>query len=279
MWHRIKSWWNENVLDQPYEPGTILHHYRVEVVLGMGSYGIAYKAKHLPTNQSIVLKQVRPSLRRSPKGTAMQQYEQRVLATLNHPQMPRWLESFCYRNDSFLVMSYFEGPTLEELLFDHQVQWDERSAALLMRQLGELILCLHQNGIIHRDVRIPNVIWQDGRPCLIDFGLARFLGDPPTYSGTELSAYPEEKRLKRLVEPASDLYALGHFFLFLLYSRYVPQPGQAERSWEDELPLPPLLHSMLRRLLQMEPPYGCVQEWLNDLNRFIEKTKSSSTAG
>jgi serine/threonine-protein kinase len=279
MWRKIMAWWNRTVRDQPYQPGTILHTYQVETVLGMGSYGIAYKAIHLPTGQPCVLKQVRPSLRRSPKGCAMQQYEQRVLAALDHPQMPRWLESFRHGDDSFLVMSYMEGATLEELLFEQQVRMDERSAALLMKQIGELVLYLHRLGIIHRDVRIPNVIWHDGRPCLIDFGLARFIGDPPTYSGQELDAYPEEKKLKRQVEPASDLYALGHFFLFLLYSGYVAVPGQEERSWEEELELSPPIHGMLRRLLQLDSPYASVQEWLDELDRYIQTTKSSPTTG
>lgn len=279
MWQRVKTWWRQTVWDKPYQPGTVLHSYKIESILGMGSYGIAYKAVHQPTGQLCVLKQVRPSLRATPKGEAMQQYEQRILAALCHPQMPSLVETFRYRSDSFLVMSFIEGPTLEEMLFDQQMNINERTAAMLMKQVGELVAYLHDLGIIHRDVRIPNVIWNDGLPYLLDFGLARFVGDPPTYSGTELDAYPEEKKLKRQVEPASDLYALGHFFLFLLYSNYVPSPGQPERSWEEELALTPAIRSMLRRLLQIDPPYLNVSEWLDDLENYIQTTKSRPTTG
>ncbi|MFY0544308.1 serine/threonine protein kinase [Brevibacillus sp. H7] len=279
MWQNIKTWWRRAVLDKPYKPGKILHDYSLQAVLGMGSYGIAYKAVHQPTGQLCVLKQVRPSLRRTPKGEVLQQYEQKVLAALNHPRMPRWRETFRYRNDSFLVMSYIEGPTLEELLFDRQMSIEEAEAASLIKQVGELVVYLHERKIIHRDVRIPNVIWNDGQPHLIDFGLARFIGDSPTYSGKEIAYYPEEKQLKRQVEPASDLYALGHFFLFLLYSGYVAEPDQPERSWEEELTLTPAIRQMLRRLLQIDTPYNRAQEWLDELNRYIETTKSSSPAG
>ncbi|UYZ11492.1 protein kinase [Brevibacillus sp. WF146] len=212
MWKQLCAWWNRAVRDRPYKPGALVGGYRIEEVLGMGSYGIAYRAVHIPSGRVVVLKQVKPSLRRSPKGEAMQHYEQRVLAALSHPQMPRWLESFRHRNDSFLVMTYIAGPTLEDLLF-------EEGAAL-----GEL----------------------------------------------------EAARLIRQVEPASDLYALGHFFLFLLYSGYEADENQPERSWEEELLLSPEIRGMIRRLLQIDPAYGSVEEWLADLNAYLNAKKEQS---
>lgn len=276
MWKQLCAWWNRAVRDRPYKPGALVGGYRIEEVLGMGSYGIAYRAVHIPSGRVVVLKQVKPSLRRSPKGEAMQHYEQRVLAALSHPQMPRWLESFRHRNDSFLVMTYIAGPTLEDLLFEEWAALGELEAARLMRQVGELVAYLHERNVIHRDVRIPNVIWQEGRPHLIDFGLARFRGDPPTYIAHDLSDYPEEKQLKRQVEPASDLYALGHFFLFLLYSGYEADENQPERSWEEELSLSPEIRGMIRRLLQIDPAYGSVEEWLADLDAYLNAKKEQS---
>lgn len=269
MWNSIISWWNKTIRDRPYRPGRTVGTYRIKAVLGMGSYGIAYLANHVDTEEQVVLKQVKPSLRHTAKGIAMQAYEQKVLASLSHPQFPRWLESFTDKGDAFLVMSFIEGPTLEEVLFDHSLQIDELASARLMRQIGELVAHLHDRGVIHRDVRIPNVIWHQDRPYLIDFGLARFLGDEPTYTAKDLSLYPSEKQLKREVAPSSDLYALGHFFLFLLYSGYVPQEGEPERSWEEELSLSPDVHRMIRRLLQLDHPYESVHDWLTDLDAYL----------
>ncbi|EMT54034.1 MULTISPECIES: protein kinase [Brevibacillus] len=278
MWKRLVAWWNETVRDKPYPIGTRIGKYTVDRVLGMGSYGIAYLACDEVTSELIVLKQVKPSLRHSPKGEAMQAYEQRILQALCHPQMPRFMERFHFRGDSFLAMSYIEGPTLEELLFDEQAVLGEYEAARFMLRVGELVSYLHKQGIIHRDVRIPNVIWQKGTPYLIDFGLARFYGDSPTYIADDMSSYPEEKQLKRRVEPASDLYALGHFFLFLLYTGYTPPENQPERSWEEELTLQPEVSSMIRRLLHIDQGYADVDEWLHELKAFIrnQKMKKSS---
>lgn len=270
MWDRIISWWNQTVRDRPYRPGSMVGPYQLTAVLGMGSYGIAYLANHSATGDRVVVKQVKPSLRHTPKGIAMQQYEQKVLAALSHPQIPRWLDSFTYRRDSFLVMTFMEGPTLEEALFDRSVIVDELASARLMRQIGELVAHLHERGLIHRDVRIPNVIWQNDLPYLIDFGLARFVGDKPTYAAQDMSAYPSEKQLKRKVAPSSDLYALGHFFLFLLYSGYAADEDTPERSWEEELSLSPEIHRMIRRLLRVDPAYDSVQQWLADLDSYLD---------
>ncbi|NRR22762.1 protein kinase [Brevibacillus sp. MS2.2] len=269
MWTRMKSWWNETVRDKPYQPGHLTGQYEITKVLGMGSYGIAYLATHTPTGNQVVLKQVKPSLRHTPKGEAMQAYEKKVLMSLSHPQIPRCLDSFTYRQDSFMVMTYIAGPTLEDMLFDQNIVADEQKCAEWIRQIGELVAYLHEQNVIHRDVRIPNVIWKEDKPYLIDFGLARFVGDRPTYIADTLSAYPSEKQLKREVAPSSDLYALGHFFLFLLYSGYEEEPDAPEKSWEEELSLSPSIHMMIRRLLQMDAPYESVHDWLRELDRYL----------
>lgn len=279
MWNKLMNWWNDHVRDRPYSPGRRIHQYRISNVLGMGSYGIAYLAADLTNRTQVVLKQVKPSLRRSPKGEAMQAYEKKVLATLSHPRIPRYVDSFTYRGDSFLCMTFIEGPTLEEALFEQLVILDERSAARLMQQIGEIVAHLHDHGIIHRDVRIPNVIWHDDAPYLIDFGLARFVGDSPTYTADALSDYPSEKQLKRAVAPTSDLYALGHFFLFLLYSGYDADDHAPERSWEEELNLSEDVHRIIRRLLQIDAPYENVRQLLSDLERYLNRDEGASVAG
>ena len=271
MWKRLRAWWNREVRDRPYRPGSLVDHYLVEKVLGVGSYGIAYLARQCGDQERVVLKQVRPSLRHSPKGEAMQAYERNVLRMLSHPQIPRCLDFFSHRGDSFLVLSYIEGPTLEDLLFEQNILIDEYTAAGCMRKLGEVIAYLHDHGVIHRDVRIPNVIWRENQPYLIDFGLARLLGDSPAYTVEDVTMYPPEKQLKREVAPTSDLYALGHFFLFLLYSSFTPREGEAERSWEEELTLSPAIRKMIRSLLQIDPAYPSVRHWLADLDAYLAR--------
>jgi serine/threonine protein kinase len=277
IWKKIIQWFHRIWTDRPYPTGTRLGEYRITSVLGLGSYGIAYLAVHEPTKETYVIKQVKPSLRHQPKGNAMQEYEMKILQALDHPLIPKAVERLQIGDHSFLVMTYISGMTMEDFLFEQHGTFTEKEAVTFVREAANIVRYLHHHGVIHRDVRIPNVIVRDGKPFLIDFGLARFLGDKATYESDSLDSYPLEKQLKRKVEPASDLYALGHFLLFLLYSTYTPQPGQPERSWEEELTLSSEVRTMLRRLLQIEEPYPDVDQFLLAIDDYLRKTKSSST--
>ncbi|WP_139488791.1 serine/threonine protein kinase [Brevibacillus dissolubilis] len=268
MWARLRAWYHSVWTDRPLQVGQHVHGYRIDTILGVGSYGIAYLATKISSGERVVLKQVKPSRAHDAKGLPMQQYEMNVLLSLHHPRIPRVLDHFVWEDHSFMAMSYIQGQTVEDYLFEQGGTFTEVDAVRLVRKIAIIVQELHQQGIIHRDVRIPNVILQDGEPYLIDFGLARFLGDPPTYIADNLDDYPEEKQLKRQVHVESDLYALGHFLLFLLYSTYEPT-GEAEKSWEEELTLTPEIRGMLHRLLQIGQAYESVGGFLQDMDAYL----------
>lgn len=262
MWQKGKAWLERIWINRPHKIGTVIQTYRIEEILGIGSYGIAYKAVHLPSATTYVMKQVKPSLRDTPKGQLLQVYEARVLHALDHPAFPKLIERFTDKQNHYLVMSHMPGITFEQLLFERQHGFGEREAVAIVKRIAELVMILHQHHIIHRDVRIPNVLLDGEKLSIIDFGLARFIGDAPTYTNVSIDSYPEEKQLKRAISPTSDLYALGHFLLFLLYSTYESKEGEPERSWEEELSLSPALVGIIRRLLQADHPYASVAEFL-----------------
>jgi serine/threonine-protein kinase len=128
-------------------------------------------------------------------------------------------------------------------------------------ELLAIVENFHKKGIIHRDLRIPNIIEQNGELHIIDFGLACFLTDPEDLGPDE---HPEKIRM-RAVTLKSDLFALGHFALFLLYSSYEPQ-SKKERGWEEELDISLSLKIVLRKMLQLDNPY----ESVNEIRRALE---------
>ncbi|AMA74734.1 hypothetical protein ACH33_12090 [Aneurinibacillus sp. XH2] len=265
---RIKEWW----LDRPHPSGAVIKgNYEIIHVLGMGSYGISYLVFDHKAKEKRVLKQMRPSRLNSPKGKTLYEYEINMLAALRHPRMPRLFDSFEENGQLYYVMNYIQGKTLEDLLFEENRKFGEREAWEIILELLALIKHLHERRIIHRDVRIPNVIWNDDGIYLLDFGLARYLDDSPSYLETTNDHYWPEKRLKREVHPRSDIYALGHFMLFMLYSTYEAKAGEAERIWEEELTLTPATVRILRRMLQLDTPYATTAELERDIQDFLEQ--------
>lgn len=227
----------------------------------MGSYGIAYMASDLQTGRSVVVKQGRT--KRNVSGVVFQR-EAAILRRLQHPQIPKLYDMFVEKGIPHLVMEYIEGETVETLIFDKGYTYTEHQSFCLLRDVLEVVACIHAKGVVHRDLRIPNILLCDGAVFIIDFGLARFFGEPIPH----LETYVLEKRLRRETNAKSDFYALGHFILFLLYSSYEPVTEE-ERSWEEELSLSAEARRILRKMLQIDRPYDNIADLINDVDQLI----------
>lgn len=142
--------------------------------------------------------------------------------------------------------------------------FSEKEALCFVRRLMEILSYVHEQGFAHLDIRIPNVILDADQIHLIDFGLACRLGEP-----TRIELRQDDKTtLGKTVEAPSDLYAVGHFILFMLYSGYDSHAFDSELNagWEDELSVSPMTKQMLRKLLQIDPPYTDTQHFVHDLD-------------
>ncbi|ASS85960.1 serine/threonine protein kinase [Geobacillus lituanicus] len=258
--HPFVSRW----VDRPHRGGKVLlGRYEIIEELGMGSYGIAYKGRDLHTKRFVVVKQARRT--KGEDGRRLLQREADLLARLRHPQIPRLYDRFVERGQPHLVMEYIEGETVEDLIFKRGVTYTEQAAFQLLRDVLMVVCHLHTLGIVHRDLRIPNIIWRNGTVFVIDFGLACRSGEPVDFRDDD----PLEKRLRREPHPRSDFYALGHFTLFLLYSSYEPTSDE-EKSWEEELALSPHACRILRRMLQLERPYETADQLMIDISRLLD---------
>jgi serine/threonine protein kinase, bacterial len=255
----------EHFLERPYQVGKIINHrYRIKNCLGMGSYGITYVAWDIVTNQYVVLKQMRKTKRN--KGTLSFQREAQILKMLKHPRIPKLYDSFMIKDIPHLVMELISGKTVEDLIFKEGKTFTERESFELLIDILAIVQYMHQNGIVHRDLRIPNIILNEGNAYVIDFGLARFLTESERMNNDDVI----EKKLRREISVKSDFYALGHFMLFLLYSTYEPTVKE-ERSWEEELSLSMEARYILRKMLQIDTPYEDIHELSADIHRLLQR--------
>lgn len=110
----------------------------------------------------------------------------------------------------------YAGGNFEDHIFlDGQV-YDEREVFEILYEVLGIVSYFHSKGIIHRDLRIPNILMKENQISIIDFGLAKLKGEGDERAIT----YEGEQALMREVHFRSDFYALGHFVLFLLYASY-----------------------------------------------------------
>jgi serine/threonine-protein kinase len=233
--------------------------YRILELLGEGSFGITYLVVDMQNDQRYVLKQNRPS--KGERAVRMLHAEFATMTSIQHEYMPTAERLFEWRKRHFLLMKYIEGATLEKQIFTEAKTFKTFEVVTIALQILDIISEVHRYGYVHLDVRLPNLMLHNNRVYLIDYGLARRIGDHP-----EEEPYQSGKLAYRhLAEPQSDLYALAHVMLFMLYTTF--SDDQASSNWEDELSLPTELHIILRRLLKLDQPYDSALEVIKALQR------------
>lgn len=207
--------------------------YKICGLIGQGRYGACFKAE-APDGSAVVLKRFHNHMRK--KNAEKNHFEAVVLSALNHPSIPNLLGVINAGRDYFFILEYMKGKPIEQMLFQDNHQFTPGEIYGIGRQLTELISYLHTKEIVHRDIRISNVLYDNGRIALVDFGLARF---------STQKEYPLD----------SDFSYLGDFLLYLIYSSY---SGSFSKKcpWYDELSLPGKQILFLKRLLGLEMPYS-----------------------
>lgn len=260
----IRAW-----RDYPVQSGQLIgERYEVAELLGMGSYGLSYRCIDRLDGKEVALKQAKPS-RRQLAGLLLRR-ERDALLAMEHPSIPRCKDFFTYRKRDWMAADYVRGRTLEDLIFEEGRVFDEADCLRWALELLDLIGYVHARGYVHLDIRIPNVMMDEQGIHLIDFGLARRIGEDEVKAPD--GSFIEGRMPARIY---SDLEDAGHLLLYMLYSGYAP-PDEGvsaigkntslesaesdERSWEDELELSAPTQGLLRRLLRLDPSFADTDE-------------------
>ncbi|HZU96320.1 MAG TPA: serine/threonine-protein kinase [Planctomycetota bacterium] len=188
-----------------------LGSYDVEAELGRGAFGRVWRARHRPTGALRALKVVDGI---PDQGTfARFQREAEVLARVGGEGVVPVHEAGVEQGRHFFVMGLMPGGSLRTRLRDRgRFEW--REAAGVVLALARALARCHAAGIVHRDVKPENVLFDDeDRPRLADFGLVRdlhatTLTESGVVVGTPTYMAPEQLDGAR-VDARADVYALG----------------------------------------------------------------------
>lgn len=196
------------------QPGSRLGggRYVVRGVLGEGAQGTTYDALDEREGRSVAIKRFDVRGAKSWKDVELAEREARVLATIDHPLVPRYFEHFEENESLYLVMEKIEGETLEAMR--------KRTGSIPEQEVRRFLTCadralsyLHgrSSPIVHRDVKPRNVVRrQDGSYVFVDFGTVSELmvrRGASTVVGT--IGYMAPEQLQGRAMPASDVYAVG----------------------------------------------------------------------
>ncbi|HEY6078447.1 MAG TPA: serine/threonine-protein kinase [Polyangiaceae bacterium] len=193
--------------------------YGVVGVLGSGSQGETLAAVDKRVGRLVAIKRFTIRGAKSWKDVELAEREANVLASLSHPNLPRYIEHFEENGALYLVMEKVEGESLAKRR-KRGAALDQQQVLRFLRETGECLRYLHGHAppIVHRDIKPGNVILRpDGSYCLVDFGSVRDRLKPEggsTVVGTFGFMAPEQ--FQGRAAPASDVYATAATALCLL---------------------------------------------------------------
>lgn len=220
--------------------GQVIGGWHLQEMLGSGGMGDVWLATRdvEGARQKVAVKIIRAAIL-TPDAMRRFRNECRLLAGLDHPGIARLIDGgVTDEGVPWLVVEYVEGRPLDAWCDEHAV--DVRGRVKLLMQVCEAVRHLHRHSVLHRDLKPANVLVDaDGRPRLIDFGIARALDladddAEQTLTGMERMtpayASPEQLRGDPL-SLASDVYALG-VMAYRLLTGELPHAGR--KRWELE---------------------------------------------
>ena len=225
------------------------------------------------------------------------QLEKEILQRITCKNVPRFIESFSYDEVNCIVQEYIPGWPLSYLI-DTGYYFSEKEVKDILRQLLAILKELHcplakENAVVHRDIRLSNLLLYNGKLYLVDFGLARFL-DPRQFpfcpnstdnspAGSNLSSLKEDThynrgkffeqkipghetyRLMRTeISPRSDLFGVGIVGVDL-FTNLVEDESQFELPWDKVLTMSESFMFFLKKLLSRKKGFKTAEEALNYL--------------
>lgn len=213
------------------QPGYCLaNKYEVTKVLGEGGFGATFLVKSLMTAVPVIyvakLQKLGDDHDHNLDLLERFKKEAQVLQKLgvSHGQIPSLIDFFDFEGNFYLIQEFIQGNSLKDqllaLLKEGYVMADKKAIELMLSLL-EVLETVHQQNIIHRDIKPDNIILRqgDGKPVLIDFGIIKDvevsgLGKTGTVIGTPGYCPIEQQMGKTFFQ--SDLYAVGMTLLVLI---------------------------------------------------------------
>lgn len=223
---------------------TLAGRYLLTEELGTGGMGIVYRATDMRTGADVAVKMAHSFLARDPSYAQRLQREARIAATLQSPRIARVTDYDEHEGTPFLVMEYAPGETLARII-SRQGPIFTRRALEITLDVARALDVAHGRNVVHRDLKPHNICVDGSDVRVLDFGIARTMGEPGITSNSILLGSPEylaPERTEGGGDIRSDIYSLGVVLYEMLTGR-VPfggvTPWQVVRNAAAD-PLPAL---------------------------------------
>jgi len=295
----------------PHPPGAgqMLGEFRLLSEIGRGAMGVVYLARQISLQRTVALKVLFPHLSTVERSVERFRRESKSAAKLQHPAICPVHAVGEERGLHYFAMEFVDGrnlaaeiegvrrrraeqrgPAPQDRLAIEPERSYESQVADLVAQVADALDYAHKSGVIHRDIKPQNIlIGRDGRPYLVDFGLAKDVDDQTMsrtgeIAGTPFYMSPEQADGRRAeLDARTDVFSLGVVLYEMLTLR---RPFEGKTSQQillqitsvDPAPVRKLnpdtprdLETICHHALEKDPArrYASAGAFALDLRRFL----------
>lgn len=244
--------------------------YKIVEYLGSGSFGDTYLAEDLdlPHKPKCVVKHLRP---KTPEPEVLLvarrlfESEAEVLYRLGNlsNQIPKLFAHFEENGEFYLVQEFVDGHDLSAEIIPGK-RWSEDEVVKLLAQTLEVLVVVHQQNIIHRDIKPQNLMRrrEDGKIALIDFGAVKEIKGLAANTQGQITStivigsngYMPNEQANSKPKLCSDIYAVGVMGIQALTGKlpenFPEDPTSGEIVWQHEANVSPRLASVLTKMVR-----------------------------
>lgn len=247
-------------------------------VLGTGLLGRSQKARRCGLNRPVVIKHIGKERLKNTAAAKRLKEDAAVMMNLTHPNLQSLYScTFIGTTDATIVSDYVEGATLEEI-FLSQGFLDVDYCIDIFKQIAEGLICLHQHGVTHRNLKPSNIVVQSNgnggfSVKLLDGGIARFIQADQDEDGnggallTDPSYTSPEQCLGREIDAQSDIYVFGLLLYEALTGRKPFEGGSKMQTVLKQINRRP------RKLSSVAPDLAVPKELESVVSKCLEKNK------
>lgn len=261
--------------------------YKIIEKIAFGGMGVVYKGIHTRLEQFVAIKVLSPQFASNQNMKSKFLSEAKIQAQLLHPNVVNIMNFIEEDDETYLIMEYIDGETLEELLLRRN-KLPIEEALQISRGILSALNYMHTKGLAHRDIKPSNIMFnKEGVVKVTDFGITKIIGDDKNTKSGLVGSYTymsPEHILGDDVGIESDIYSFG-VTLYRMVTGQVPFKGNTEYAimkghlenprvppWIINPELPRKLGKVILKAISRNPKdrYPDTDELLHDLDKSLE---------